>query len=90
MGLAWNVVYDLLCNVDRWAAGVRRGGHRHPILSAGPHALHSDRLPRCRGLVPRKMPSDYSGVLWIPLSREGWQLQVASEMKAAGIEGISG
>ena len=34
-----------------------------------------------------EIPSDYSGVLWIRMDREGaWQLKLAREIKAAGIE----
>ena len=32
-----------------------------------------------------EIPSDYSGVLWVPLADKGWQMQLASEMQAAGI-----
>lgn len=32
-----------------------------------------------------EMPSDYQGVLWVPLSDEGWTLRLAREMKGAGI-----
>lgn len=34
-----------------------------------------------------EMPSDYSGVLYVPMDAQGgWQLQLAREMKAAGVE----
>jgi predicted nucleotide-binding protein len=33
-----------------------------------------------------EMPSDYSGVMWVPISGEGWMLELATEMKAAGIK----
>lgn len=32
-----------------------------------------------------EIPSDYSGVLWVPLRDQGWQMQLAREMQAAGI-----
>ena len=48
-------------------------------------------LPRQRVCALHKgeveIPSDYSGVLWIRMDREGaWQLKLAREIKAAGIE----
>lgn len=33
-----------------------------------------------------EMPTDFSGVAYIPLSGESWQLELARELKAAGIE----
>ena len=33
-----------------------------------------------------EMPSDYSGVLWVPIEGDGWAMRLASELKAAGIE----
>jgi predicted nucleotide-binding protein len=32
-----------------------------------------------------EIPSDYDGVIYVPLDR-GWQLNLAKEIKAAGIE----
>jgi predicted nucleotide-binding protein len=32
-----------------------------------------------------EMPTDFSGVAYIPLSGESWQLELARELKAAGI-----
>lgn len=33
-----------------------------------------------------EMPSDYSGVAWIPVAGERWMLALAKEMKSAGID----
>ena len=34
-----------------------------------------------------EMPSDYDGVLFIPMDKnDGWQLKLANEIKAAGIK----
>ena len=39
-------------------------------------AMHSSEV---------ELPSDYSGVVYIPLDRDGWQIPLAREMKEAGI-----
>ena len=34
-----------------------------------------------------ELPTDYDGVLWVELdSADGWKLQLAREMKAAGLD----
>jgi len=54
------------------------------MISAAEQSTWRSFCPGPEGEV--EIPSDFSGLLWIRIDREGaWQLKLAREVKAAGL-----